>query len=69
MGLFHPTWNPLIRTKNLNIRVITFVNKESFLFDEIADGNSINVERIAPKATNKCNHRTDVNDGRVHKRL
>ncbi len=44
------------------------VNKFSFLF-EIVDGNNINVERIAPKATNKCNHRTEANDGRDHKRL
>ncbi len=50
------------------IRGIAVVNKVSFLVENV-DGNSINVERIAPNATNKCNHRTDANDGRVHKRL
>jgi hypothetical protein len=54
---------------NINLRVISVVNEESFLFIEIVDGKSINVERIAPKATNKCNHRTEANDGRVHRRL
>jgi hypothetical protein len=51
-----------------NLREIDVVVKISFLI-EYADGNSINVEIIAPNATNKCNHRTDANDGRVHKRL
>jgi hypothetical protein len=54
---------------NINLRVISVVNEESFLFIEIVDGKSISVERIAPKATNKCNHRTEASVGRVHKRL
>jgi len=44
------------------------VVKISFLFD-IVDGKIIKVDRIAPSAINKCSHRIDVNDGRVHKRL
>ena len=48
--------------------VIAVLDKISFPFP-IVDGKSINVERIAPKATKRCNQRTDANDGRVHKRL
>lgn len=47
---------------------VIVVVKISFLFD-IVDGKIIKVDRIAPSAINKCNHRIDVNDGRVHKRL
>ena len=51
-----------------NLRGIEVVVRISFLV-EYAHGNNINVEIIAPTAINKCNHRTDANDGRVHKRL
>jgi hypothetical protein len=47
---------------------VVVVVKISFLV-EYAHGNNINVEIIAPNAINKCNHRTDANDGRVHRRL
>ncbi len=44
------------------------MDRISFLFEKV-DGKSITVERIAPKATNKCNHRIDANDELAHKRL
>jgi hypothetical protein len=44
-----------------------FVVDEILLSLEIVDGSNINVERIAPKATNKYNHRIVDTDGRIHK--
>ena len=53
---------------NQHIRVLFIVNEISLSL-EIVDGININVERIAPKAINKCNQRIDIADGRAHKRL
>lgn len=49
------------------LRVTTVVNEASLLF-EIVDGRSIDVETIAPKATNKCSHRIEANEDRVNNR-
>jgi hypothetical protein len=42
---------------------VIFIVNEISLSLEIVDGININVERIAPKAINKCNQRIDNADG------